>query len=161
MDFAEDFTGTAGVFDVSSHFANGAVVKVIDGNDFIGTFTVAGGNVDVSAVELITSAEIGFDFNVEAETLPIDAQVTAGPLTGEPRSVNRVIVDLLDTLSISINQKKLIIRTVTDDFSQDRVAVTGKREFRLLGYSKDPTVKITQTAPMPLQVNGIIAEVTF
>ncbi len=161
MDFAEDFTGTAGVFDVSSHFANGAVVKVINGNDFIGSFTVASGNVDVSAVKEITSAEIGFDFNVEAETLPIDAQVTAGPLTGEPRSVNRVIVDLLDTLSVSINEKRLVIRTVTDDFSQDRVAVTGKREFRLLGYSKDPTVKITQTAPMPLQVNGIIAEVTF
>ena len=161
MDFSDNFTGTAGVFDVSSHFANGAVVKVVDGSDYLGEFTVAGGNVDVSAVESITSAEIGFDFNVEAETLPLDAQVGSGPLTGEPRSVNRVIVDLLDTLSVSVNEKKLVIRTVTDDFSLDRVAVTGKREFRLLGYSKDPTVKITQTAPMSLQLNGIVAEVTL
>lgn len=161
MDFSNDFTGTAGVFDVSSHFANGAVVKVVSGNDYLGEFTVASGNVDVSAVQEITSAEIGFDFNVEAETLPLDAQVTNGPLTGEPRSVNRVVVDLLDTLSVSVNDKKLVIRTVTDDFSQSREAVTGKREFRLLGYSKDPTVKITQTAPMSLQLNGIVAEVTF
>jgi len=161
MDFSDSFTGTAGVFDVSSHFENGASVKVVDGTNYLGEFTVASGNVDVSAVEEITSAEIGFDFNVEAETLPLDAQVTNGPLTGEPRSVNRVVVDLLDTLSLSVNGKRLVIRTVTDDFSQDRVAVTGKREFRLLGYSKDPTVKITQTAPMSLQVNGIVAEVTF
>lgn len=161
MDFSDNFTGTAGVFDVSGHFANGASVKVVDGTNYLGEFTVAGGNVDVSAVEEITSAEIGFDFNVEAETLPLDAQVTNGPLTGEPRSVNRVVVDLLDTLSLSVNGKRLVIRTVTDDFSQDRLAVTGKREFRLLGYSKDPTVKITQTAPMSLQVNGIVAEVTF
>jgi len=161
MDFSDDFTGTAGVFDVSSHFANGAVVKVVSGNDYLGEFTVASGNVDVSAVQEITSAEIGFDFNVEAETLPLDAQVTNGPLTGEPRSVNRVVVDLLDTLSVSVNDKKLVIRTVTDDFSQAREAVTGKREFRLLGYSKDPTVKITQTAPVSLQLNGIVAEVTF
>lgn len=161
MDFSDDFTGTAGVFDVSSHFANGAVVKVVSGNDFLGEFTVASGNVDVSAVQEITSAEIGFDFNVEAETLPLDASVSNGPLTGEPRSVNRVVVDLLDTLSVSVNEKKLVIRTVTDDFSQAREAVTGKREFRLLGYSKDPTVKITQTAPMSLQLNGIVAEVTF
>lgn len=161
MDFSDDFTGTAGVFDVSSHFANGAKVKVVDDTNYLGEFTVTSGNVDVSAVQEITSAEIGFDFNVEAETLPLDAQVTNGPLTGEPRSVNRVVVDLLDTLSVSVNDKKLIIRTVTDDFSQDRVAVTGKREFRLLGYSKDPTVKITQTAPMSLQLNGIVAEVTF
>lgn len=161
MDFSNTFTGTAGVFDVSSHFANGAVVNVTSGNNYLGSFTVASGNVDVSAVQEITSAEIGFQFNVEAETLPIDASVGAGPLTGEPRSVNRVIVDLLDTLSLSVNDKKLVIRTVTDDFSQERSAVTGKREFRFLGYSKDPTVKITQSAPMSLQVNGIVAEVTF
>lgn len=161
MDFSDTFTGSAGVFDVSSHFANGAVVKVVDGTNYLGEFTVASGNVDVSAVQEITSAEIGFDFNVEAETLPLDASVSNGPLTGEPRSVNRVVVDLLDTLSLSVNDKKLVIRTVTDDFSQDRTAVTGKREFRFLGYSKDPTVKITQTAPMSLQVNGIVAEVTF
>lgn len=161
MDFSDTFTGTAGVFDVSSHFENGAVVNVTSGNNYLGSFTVAAGNVDVSAVQEITSAEIGFQFNVEAETLPIDASIGAGPLTGEPRSVNRVIVDLLDTLSLSVNDKKLVIRTVTDDFSQERSAVTGKREFRFLGYSKDPTVKITQSAPMSLQVNGIVAEVTF
>jgi hypothetical protein len=161
LDFSDDFTGTAGVFDVSSHFANGAVVDVINNTDYLGTFTVASGNVDVSAVQEITSAEIGLSFDVEAETLPIDANVANGPLTGDPRSVNRVVLDLLSTLSVSVNEKPLIIREVLDDFSLDRVAVTGKKEFRLLGYSKDPTVKITQTAPLSLQVNAIIAEVSF
>jgi len=161
LDFADDFTGTAGVFDVSSHFANGAVVDVINGSDYVGSFTVAGGNVDVSAVSEITSAEIGYKFNVEAETLPLDAQVTGGPLTGEPRSVNKVILDLLNTLSVSVNEKEVVIRRVGDDFSLDRVAIDGKQEFRLLGYSKDPTIKITQTAPLSLQVNGLVAEVTF
>lgn len=161
LDFADNFTGTAGVFDVSSHFADGAVVEVINGNDYIGEFTVASGNVDVSAVAQITSAEIGYKFDVIAETMPIDAQVAGGPLTGNPRSVNRVILDLLDTLSISVNNKQLIIRTVLDDLSLQRTPIDGKKEFRLLGYSKDPTVKITQTAPLSIQVNGIVAEVTF
>lgn len=161
MDFSNNFTGTAGVFDVSSHFENGAKVKVVDGTDYLGEFTVASGNVDVSAVEEITSAEIGYAFDVEAESLPIDAQLSSGPLTGEPRSLTKVIVDLFDTMSISVNDKKLIIRQVGDDLSQDRTAVTGKKEFRLLGYSRDPSVKITQTAPLKMQVNGIIAEVSF
>ena len=161
LDFADEFTGTAGVFDVSSHFANGAVVSVVNDTDYLGTFTVASGNVDVSAVQEITSAEIGYAFDVEAETLPLDATVSNGPLTGEPRSVNKVTLDLLSTLSVSVNAKPLIIRQVGDDFSQDRVSVTGKKEFRLLGYSKDPTIRITQTAPLSLQVNGIIAEVSF
>jgi len=161
LDFSNTFTGTAGVFDVSSHFANGAVVDVVNGDDYLGSFTVASGNVDVSAVETITSAEIGYKFNVEAETLPIDAQVQGGPLTGNPRRVNRVILDLVNTLAVSVNDKRLVIRQVTDDLSASRTAVTGKKEFRLLGYSKDPTVKITQSAPLSLQVNGLIAEVSF
>ena len=130
----------------------------INDTDYLGTFTVASGNVDVSAVQEITSAEIGLSFDVEAETLPIDANVANGPLTGDPRSVNRVVLDLLSTLSVSVNQKPLIIREVLDDFSLDRVAVTGKKEFRLLGYSRDPQITITQDAPLDLQVNGLIAE---
>ena len=162
LDFADDFTGTAGVFSVSTHFANGATVSVIDGDNYVGEFTVASGNVDVSAVDDdLTAAEIGLKFDLEAETLPIDAAVQGGPLTGNPRSVNRVILDLVDTLSVSVNGKKLIIRQVTDDLEAGRNPVTGKEEFRLLGYKKDPTVKITQTAPLKVQVNGIVAEVSF
>lgn len=161
LDFSDKFTGTAGVFAVSSHFANGAVVDVVSGTDYLGSFTVAGGNVDVSAVEEITSAEIGYSFNVEAETLPVDAQVVGGPLTGQPRAINRVILDLNSTLSVSVNGTALVIRQVNSNFSQDRVAVTGKEEFRLLGYSTDPTVKITQISPLSLQINGLVAEVAF
>ncbi len=161
LDFSDKFTGTAGVFAVSSHFANGAVVDVVSGTDYLGSFTVAGGNVDVSAVEEITSAEIGYSFNVEAETLPVDAQVVGGPLTGQPRAINRVILDLNSTLSVSVNGTALVIRQVNSNFSTDRVAVTGKEEFRLLGYSTDPTVKITQISPLSLQINGLIAEVAF
>ena len=72
LDFSDKFIGSAGVFGVSSHFANGAVVDVVNGTDYLGAFTVAGGNVDVSAVQTITSAEIGYSFNVEAETLPVE-----------------------------------------------------------------------------------------
>lgn len=161
MDFSDSFTGTAGVFDVSTHFANDAVVSVVDGDNYLGQFTVANGEVDVSAVQLITNAEIGLEFNVEFETLPIDASVQGGPLTGNPRRVNRVILDLVDTLSVSVNNNRLVIRQVNNNFALGREAVTGKKEFRLLGFSKDPTVKITQSAPLKAQVNGIIAEVSF
>jgi len=161
LDFSDKFTGTAGVFGVSSHFVNGAVVDVVNGTDYLGLFTVAGGNVDVSAVQEITSAEIGYSFNVEAETLPVDAQVVGGPLTGQPRAINRVILDLNSTLSVSVNGTALVIRQVTSNFSTARVPVTGKEEFRLLGYSTDPTVKITQISPLALQINGLVAEVAF
>ena len=161
LDFAKKYSGVAGVFNVSADFANGAEVDVIHRNEYFGKFTVAGGNVDVSAIEQITSAEIGYSFNVEAETLPIDAATAGGPLTGDPRSINRVVIDLYETLSVNVNGKSVIVRQVSDDMSEDRFPVTGKREVRLLGYKKDPTILITQTSPLPIQINGLIAEVTF
>jgi len=30
-----------------------------------------------------------------------------------------------------------------------------------LGYNKDPQITVTQTAPMFIQVNGLVAEVSF
>tara|TARA_R110000796_G_scaffold26011_3_gene72670 strand:+ start:6466 stop:8733 length:2268 start_codon:yes stop_codon:yes gene_type:complete len=161
MDSAQNYTGTAGVFDVSNFFEDTAIVDVVYGSDYLGKYTVSGGEIDVSAVANITSCQVGYAFNVNLTTNPIDGQVQGGPLTGEPRTLARVILDLNETLSVSVNGTSLVIRQVTDDLSQERSAVTGKKEFYLLGYNRDPQVIITQTAPLPLQVNGIIAEVSF
>ena len=161
-DMAKTYSGSNGVFSVSSDFSNGAVLDVVSGTHYLGQFTVASGNIDVSAVDnSLSSVEIGFQFNVTLKTNPIDTVAGNGPITGEPRSMNKVILDLSNTLSVSVNDKNLIIRQVTDDLSQPRVAVTGKKEFRLLGYSKDPQVIVSQSAPLSLQVNSLIAEVTF
>ena len=37
-------------------------------------------------------------------------------------------------------------------------AISGKKEFRLLGYSRDPKITITQNEPLPFQLNGLTAE---
>ena len=161
-DMAKTYSGSNGVFSVSADFANGAVLDVVSGTHYLGQFTVAGGNIDVSAVDnSLSSAEIGFKFDVKLISNPIDTMSQTGPLTGEPRSMNKVILDLSNTLSVSVNSTNLIIRQVTDDLSAARQAVTGKKEFRLLGFSKDPQVTISQSAPLSLQVNSVIAEVTF
>ena len=161
-DMAKTYSGSNGVFSVSSDFANGAVLDVVSGTHYLGQFTVGSGNIDVSAVDnSLSSAEIGFKFDVTLTTNPIDTMAQSGPMTGEPRGMNKVILDLSNTLSVSVNDKNLIIRQVTDDLSQPRTSVTGKKEFRLLGYSKDPQVTISQSAPLSLQVNSLIAEVTF
>ena len=161
-DLAKTYSGTNGVFSVSSDFANGAVVDVVNGTFYLGSFTVSGGNVDVSSVDSsLSSAEIGFKFDVTLKTNPIDAVVADGPLTGEFRTVQRVVLDLNNTLSVTVNNTNLIIRQVTDDMSQPRNAITGKKEFRLLGFGRDPQITITQNAPLALQINSIVAEVAF
>ena len=160
LDMSRVYSGSNSVFDVSGQFDNGAVLDVINGNDYLGQFTVASGNIDVSAVQSgLSSAEIGFKFDINLKTNPLDIITSSGPTTGMLRGLGRVILDLNNTLSISVNSKKLEIRNVTDDFSQARTAITGKKEFRLLGYSRDPQITVTQSAPLPAQINSIIAEV--
>ena len=163
-DMSKTYTATSsnnGIFTVSSQFANGAVVDVISGSDYVGEFTVSGGNVDVSAVELLNSAEIGYKFDVNLKTNPIDTNTQAGPVSGKIRSLASVVVDLNTTLSVNVNNTNLVIRQVTDDMSVDRVAFTGPKEFRLMGYGRTPQVTISQSAPLSLQVNGLIAELVF
>jgi hypothetical protein len=36
--------------------------------------------------------------------------------------------------------------------------ISGKHEFRILGYGRDPQVTVQQGEPLPMQVNGLIAE---
>ncbi|MAR82152.1 MAG: hypothetical protein CMD47_06215, partial [Gammaproteobacteria bacterium] len=49
MDFCNTFSGSSSVFgSLTSHFSNGASVKATNGNDFLGTFTVSGGQIDAS-----------------------------------------------------------------------------------------------------------------
>lgn len=159
MDSSKVFSGSAGIFDVSSVFSNGAVVDVVNGTEYLGQFTVASGNLDVSAIDPdLSSAEVGFSFPVNLTTNPIDVQASNGPVTGSPRSLGSVTVDLNNTLSVSVNGTNLVLRNVTDDLSLQPLSVTGKKEFRLMGYNRDPQVVISQSAPLPLQVNGLIAE---
>ena len=163
MDFCVEFSATNSVFgSLTSHFSNGAVVKAISGNDYLGEFTIASGQIDASLAKSgVSTGFIGYAFVPLIKTLPVDAAVLGGPLTGEPRRITRVVLDLHETLAVSVNDKDLIFRNVTDDMSQDRVAITGKEEFRLLGYSRDPRVNVSQSYPFSLDINGMVVEVAF
>ena len=173
MDFCDTFSGSASVFgSLGSHFANNAVVKATNGNDFLGEFTVASAEIDASSVKSgLTQAFIGYAFTPTIKTLPIDAQIQGGPLTGEPRQIPKVILDLNSTLAVSVQgpsttstARDLVIRNTTDTVTggfMERSAVTGKEEFRLLGYSRDPRVIVSQSFPLDLQINGMIVEVAF
>ena len=154
LDNAKSYTVTANVADVSADFADGTVLHVIaveaDGNqDYRGTHTVTGGNIDLTQYNpTYVSAYIGYSYTVNITTNPIDANVANGPATGVPRGVATIVADLRSTRSASFNDTKLITEG----------AFSGKKEFRLLGYSRDPQIVVTQDEPLSFQLNGLIAE---
>jgi hypothetical protein len=143
---------------VGSIFYN-RVVSVTSNNYYLGDFTV-GASGALTLNDEVTSIKVGFNFTPEIETLPVNLQMPDGFYTGRPKRIARVILGLNSTLAVSVAGNRLIIRQVTDDFSVQPTAVTGKREFFLLGFNRDATVSITQTEPLPMRVLGLALEVS-
>jgi len=166
---------TASVTVSSSDFSNGDTVDVIAQQssgfslggtgkplDYLGEFTITGGKIVLDAFLNIVGSinafgkydEIyyGKKFDSKIISNPIDASGAAGPLTGSLRGITNVVVDVKDTRSIKVNDKSIPIGTLE---------ITGKKEVRLLGYSRDPQVTIEQGDPLSMQVNGFITEVVI
>jgi hypothetical protein len=133
---------------VNSGFAAGDVVSLFEGKTYIGDETLdSNGKMDISQVYGKTIT-IGKKFTAKIESNQIDASMGSGPSTGSVRGLANIVVDFKDTRSAKVNSRKFILE---ENFS-------GKKEFRVLGYSRTPTVTIEQDDPLPMQVNGIIAE---
>lgn len=143
------------VVDVSALYNHNDVVDVIatDGTTLssLGQFTVNSSNqVDMSAHSGsgYTHIYAGKKFTAKLVTNPIDVSAGNGPTTGEIRGITNVVVDMKNTRSAKINSRPLV---TTSGF-------TGKKEFRLLGYDRNPQVTIEQDHPLDMQINGLVAE---
>jgi len=141
--------------DVSDLYTSGQEVEVVvtDGTNISSllSFTVNGSNqVDLTAFTGygFTHAWVGKKFNAKLVTNPIDANMGIGPVTGAIRGLENVVVDLKDARSMKLNSRPLVTDT----------SFTGKKEFRVLGYDRNPQITIEQDDPLSLQINGIVAE---
>ncbi len=140
--------GTGSV-NVSSVFANGSVVDVIeaDSNTYLGEFTVSAGVINLTAHSAFANFYIGKKFTAKLVTNPIDASIGNGPSTGTTRGITNIIVDVKSTESMKVNSNDVIASSFT-----------GKKEVKTLGYNRNPQVTIEQDKPLGLQINGIVAE---
>ena len=143
------------------------VVNAVDGNSSVGSFTVSSGDqITLTNAPKATGLKIGFNYDTEIETMPIDKELPEGPLTGLPRRISRAIVDLNSTLDMTIKaadstSKALVIQQVNFQGGSDLTPVTDKKEFFFLGYSKNPTVTISQDDPLPIKILGMSVEIVF
>lgn len=146
-------TITGDYLDVSDRYDVGDTVDVVsdDGTSHYGQFTVVdnSGTASVYLPSNTGDAHAGIAFTATIESNPVDAAIGNGPATGDLRGISSVVLDLVNTESVKVNERSI---PLSDAF-------TGKKEYRLLGYSRDPIVTISQNEPLPLQVNGFMSEV--
>tara|TARA_X000000368_G_scaffold290394_1_gene230722 strand:- start:26732 stop:29227 length:2496 start_codon:yes stop_codon:yes gene_type:complete len=152
------------IIGIPAHHYNKTVHVIKNDGSYRGTQTVSGtGTLDSNLLNLSNGdkAYIGYSYFMNLETMPVDFQYPGSELTGNMRRITRVKVETEGALSMSVNGRTLFNRTTASGLiQQDPARVDGKQDFRLLGYSQDPTIQITQTLPASCGVMQLVSEVT-
>ena len=162
-------TFTKGFFHTVPSIYQAEKVNAVVGNSSLGEYTVTGSNtitLTTSAGAQATGVKVGFNYIPIIETMPVDKELPEGPLTGLPKRISRAIVDINSTLDMTIKAadktaKELVVHQLGFTAGSDLEPVTSKKEFYFLGYSKNPTVTISQNDPLPLRLLGMSVEVVF
>ena len=80
---------------VNGIYDNTEKVFAVFGNGSLGEFTVdANSRITLTSAPFPTGVRVGFNFTPILETMPIDKEIDTGPLTGQPKRVNKAIVDI-------------------------------------------------------------------
>lgn len=127
---------------------------------YYGSAVVASGGTAVFP-QPAAACDIGMDYDITVETLPQDARLGNGVLTGKPRKIGKAVLELSTTYNVTINDNQVLIGSNPNDSTTGLQSLTGKREVHTLGYEKDPTLTVSQTAPLPMRVLGITSEVYY
>ena len=150
---------------VSSIYRNESI-NAVEGNSSLGAFTVTASDTITLNSPRATGVKIGFNYIPIIETMPIDKELPEGPLTGLPRRISRAIIDINSALDLTVKaadttSKSLVVQQVNFTGGSDLTPVTEKKEFFFLGYSKNPTVTLSQDDPLPIKILGMSVEVVF
>ena len=150
---------------VSSIYRNESI-NAVEGNSSLGAFTVTASDTITLNSPRATGVKIGFNYIPIIETMPIDKELPEGPLTGLPRRISRAIIDINSALDLTVKaadttSKSLVVQQVNFIGGSDLTPVTEKKEFFFLGYSKNPTVTLSQDDPLPIKILGMSVEVVF
>jgi hypothetical protein len=140
---------------VSGTYGVGAVVSVIDLDNvnlpkYLGDFTVDGSG-NITLLTAVASILVGYNFDIEIRTLPVDITLADGPYTGRWKRIASVILFLDKTYSVSVSNNVLSVNSAGGNSTE--------LELFLLGYSRSPYITITQSQPEPFRLLGVALEV--
>ena len=150
------FTGTTAT-TVSSLPHEGKALNIIaDGNVLLNE-TVASGEVTFDRAS-VSTYEVGLPFNVEVTTMPVDKDIGTGTRLAFKKRIVEINAILNETQHISVNGTLLPIRSFDTAGTLDSPtqSFTGIKTLHgKLGYSKEPTVSVTQEYPLKMTILGL------
>ena len=157
LDSGLSYSGSAiSAFSGLDHL-EGQSVQIVGDNAVYANKIVSGGSVSIS--ETVTTAYIGLGYVTEIVTLPPEVPQQDGSSFGKKKSWNRVILNLYQTLGISVNGTQLVFRTGGDPMDSAPPVFTGQHDITNLGWKEsDSSITIKQEQPLGMTLISLTGE---
>lgn len=143
-----------------THLASQAV-HVMSKGHYLGTATINGSGDLVLDDELpeVTEVEVGFAYDWEVKPLPIDIEFQDGKTRGLMKRLVRAWFILHESASLKVQRQTVLVDLQGDDYDTVANTITGVREVRLLGVSREAQFTLTSDTPQRVRILGITREV--
>ena len=98
-------------------------------------------------------------FTPTIKLMPLNINLQNGPNIAEMKKVNRVGLQLFDSLGVLVNGERISDKTFGVNTMDNPEPQTGYQEVYLLGWSQDATVEITQEEAQPMTILSAYVEI--
>jgi len=118
---------------------------------------VTNGAVTVSLPSTFESKtiEVGLGYVSTIKTLRPEGTAQAGTAQGRKKRYNEIIVRLLDSVGVTINNDQLPFRSSANAMGEPIPTFTGDKRVTNLGWDRDGQITIKQTQPLPMTVLAV------
>jgi len=137
----------------------GQTVSIVGDGAVFPNATVTAGSVTLSTT--VSTAYIGLPYTTELVTLTPEVPQPDGASFGKKKAWNRIILNLYQTLGISVNDKQLVFRSGGDPMDSAPPAFTGQHDITNFGWKEsDSTINIQQTQPLGMTLISLAGELS-
>jgi len=140
-----------------THLVGQTVHIVGDGAVFPEQVVSVAGTVTIS--KAVATAYIGLGYTPKIITLEPEVQMPDGSSVGRAKQINKITVDLYQSLGLNINGQTVPFRRGSDPMDSEPPVFTGKKSVSNMGSVA--TITITQPQPLPITILAITAELTI
>jgi hypothetical protein len=104
---------------------------------------------------------VGLYYTSTTEILPPVIPGPEGPMAGDLMRIVECYVHVLTSARFAANGRSLSAYQLSDDISLPPPLKNGPQRFQFMGWSREPTVTITQADPLPLEILAVKTIVAY
>lgn len=157
-DSAQTYSGLGSATLTGLGHLEGEEVRIKADGAVLASETVA--SSQVTADRSVTDGEAGLNFTPTIKTMPAVQDTGAGFNLDDEKRITNCTLDLYESLGLYVNGTYLPDRAFGESILDSTpTPYTGRKSTRLLGWSKENQVTITQNDPLPMTIRAINLEV--